>query len=165
MKALKIKLGDEWDDVLQEAFLKTIKKKMTTEHFKRYLFMTIRNTALDKIKVQRQRQESLYQHYSDNSVKQDIFADGIEVIVDVRNFFKHHSYSNSQILALYMHFLGGISQAGLSKMFGGTQQKWGVFLYGTKALMKEELSDYGYLSPRKETEPEQGTITALSRAV
>jgi len=160
LKALKRSIsrsGNQWEDVVQEAFVTSMTKAFGKDYFDKYLHKAMVNIALNTIR--RNNQDSILSANLQKLLPL-VNLESLDLICDVHRVFEKEGYHPDQIHACYLYFCADFSLREIVKIYGQTHTSWRRFFDRTRTLFRKELKDYRFLSTRKEE-----VLPGSSRAV
>jgi len=149
LKALKRsigKSGNEWEDVVQEAWVSSMTKVFGKEYFDKYLHKAMVNIALNTLR--RNNQDALLSANLQKLLPL-VNLESLDLICDVHRVFEKEGYLPNEIHACYLYFCADFSLREIVKIYGKTHTTWRRFFDRTRTLFRKELKDYRFLPTRK----------------
>ncbi len=135
---LQTSLGDDWEDVVQEANLRCLRYQHNQE-YERILTTVIRNVALDVL-VKRKQDRKMYDQISAED-RQEAYTPNFGLIEDVRRVLRKH-WNQKERDAIFLYFTGQASLRDIQKDLGKSTTDTHRFMGASIVTLKEELEDY-----------------------
>jgi len=161
LKALKRsigKAGDQWEDVVQEAWVSSMTRVFGKDYFDKYLHKAMVNIALNTLR--RNNQQKLV--FADlQKLLPMVNLESLDLICDVHRVFEQAGYHPDQIHACYLYFCADFSLREIVKIYGQTHTTWKRFFDRTRTLFRKELKDYRFLPTRAEEGSASGSGGAV----
>jgi len=153
-KIASIYVGNNYDDVVQDVWVKILEKRhllSNVEDFDNWLFLVVRNTCFNYLKIEKRRRNNfdlpLYENidYIDNQISYPNLLDKIiqdETIEFMRSIIK--SLPEAYSLPLIMHYSKEMTLAEISKVLNLplSTVKWRI--HAAKIQIKKEYKKGGY---------------------